>query len=307
MKSITTILIWTVILTAVVLAQATEKQPKSNTIIVHLNFNLLDEKSQPLTHLSKENFAVYENNIPQQISSVDTHNEAVSYALLIDTSSRVREQLKIYQSFAKTLIAALTEKDELSLGHIKENPELVTAFTSNKRDMVDALEDLFISGYAPMIDGILASESYLKKDGKNPRRTVVVITDGLEIKSQTPPMEVSDYLGKDDVQVFIILLPNDRFMPPNDLAKRDAKNTVKGYATLNAIASASGGKVIPIYGMQDFEKAVKEITDLTKATYRLGYSSTNIERRGNLRKVRIEAKSPEGKTITRNDSYTPVK
>ncbi len=307
MKSITTILIWTIILTAVVLAQATEKQPKATTINVHLNFNLLDEKSQPIPHLNKENFIVYENNIPQQISSVNTHNEAVSYALLIDTSSRVREQLKTYHSFARILIAALSEKDELSLGHIKENPELVTALTSNKRDMVDALEGLFISGYAPMIDGILASESYLKKDSKNSRRTVIVITDGLEIKSLTSPMEVSDSLGKDDVQVFIILLPNDRFMPPNDLAKRDAKNTVKGYATLNAIASASGGKVIPIYGMQDFEKAVKEITDLTKATYRLGYTSTNIENRGKLRKVRIEAKSPEGKTMTRNDSYTPVK
>lgn len=307
MKSITTILIWTIILTAVVLAQANEKQPKSNTINIHLNFNLLDEKSQPIPHLSKENFAVYENNIPQQISSVDTRNEAVSYALLIDTSSRVREQLKTYQTFAQTLIAALTEKDELCLVQIKEKPELETALTNKKRDMLDALEGLFISGYASMIDGIIASESYLKKDGKNTRRTVVVITDGLEIKSLTPPGEVSEYLGKDDVQVFIILLPNDRFMPPNDLAKRDAKNTVKGYATLNAIASASGGKVIPIYGMQDFEKSVKEITDLAKATYRLGYTSTNIENRGKLRKVRIDAKSPDGKTITRNDSYTPVK
>ena len=307
MKSITTILIWTIILTAVVLAQATEKQPKSNTIIVHLNFNLLDEKSQPLPHLSKENFAVYENNIPQQISSVDTRNEAVSYALLIDTSGRVREQLKIYETFARTMITALTEKDELCLGQIKPQSGLIVALTSNKRDIVDGLKDLYSGGYSSVIDGIAVSEAYLKANSKNARRTVIVITDGLEIKSLTSPMEVSDSLGKDDVQVFIILLPNDRFMPPNDLAKRDAKNTVKGYATLNAIASASGGKVIPIYGMQDFEKAVKEITDLTKATYRLGYSSTNIERRGTLRKVRIEAKSPEGKTITRNDSYTPVK
>jgi Ca-activated chloride channel family protein len=196
-------------------AQAEEQQLdqegtiKLDTDLVLLDVSVVDQNNQPIFDLRKEDFAVYEDRVKQSVEDVRREEVPLSFGLVIDTSGSMRSKLQTVSDAALDLIKQMKTGDEAFVSQFKAEPELVQDFTTDKRELEEALGELFTSGGTALLDAIIATADYaqekaVRKDGIRRRKALIIISDGLEKNSSVKEKEVLEAIKEDEVQVYLV-------------------------------------------------------------------------------------------------------
>jgi Ca-activated chloride channel family protein len=104
--------------------------------------------------------------------------------LVIDTSGSMRAKLYTVLGAARGLINQMRPDDEAFLVQFKTEAELLQEFTSDRRELEDALRKIYASGGTALLDAIIATADHAQEKGKQRRKALVVITDGVEKNSK---------------------------------------------------------------------------------------------------------------------------
>jgi Ca-activated chloride channel family protein len=75
----------------------------------------------------------------------------------------------------------------------KLQPDLLEEFTNNAADVIDTLQGLIASGQTAMLDALYLASDYANKEGKNRRKAVILVTDGLDKDSYYKFNDVEDH------------------------------------------------------------------------------------------------------------------
>jgi hypothetical protein len=115
---------------------------------VSLNVRVVDRNNRPINNLRQTEFKIYENNVEQQITSFSTAEVPTNYALVIDNSGSLRLQLDKVIEASKIIVNTNRPDDETSVIRFvsSDKIEISQDFTSNKSDITEALDNLFIEG-----------------------------------------------------------------------------------------------------------------------------------------------------------------
>src|SRR5262249_46839540 len=177
---------------------------KIPTEMVQLDVKVTDQKGLPVFGLTKGDFAVYEDKVSQHIESVSREETPVSIGLVIDTSNSMRTKLYTVSEAALRLIKQMRPDDEAFLAQFKTEAELVQEFTSDRRELEEALKSLYTSGGTALLDAIIATADHAQEKGKRRRKALIVITDGLEKNSSAKEKKVAEVMKEDEVQVYLV-------------------------------------------------------------------------------------------------------
>jgi Ca-activated chloride channel family protein len=63
---------------------------------------------------------------------------------------------------------------------------------------------MFTSGGTSLLDALIATADYAHEKGKNRRKALIVITDGLERNSSVKEKEVLDAIKENEVQIYLV-------------------------------------------------------------------------------------------------------
>src|SRR5262244_698107 len=227
-------------------AQADEQVgDKQNTIeiktdLVELDVTVVDQNNLSVMNLKKEDFSVYEDKVKQTIENVNRQEVPVSFGLVIDTSGSMRSKLQTVSDASVSLIKQMRVDDEAFVASFKAEPELVQDFTADRRELEDAISDLYTSGGTALLDAIIATADYAQEKGKRRRKALVVISDGLEKNSSVKEKEVMEAIKENEVQVYLVGFIDEEMEEKGSLfGKSPAK---KAKDLLSRIAEDSGGK-----------------------------------------------------------------
>ena len=102
------------------------------------------------------------------------------------------------------------------------------------------------------------------RGGHNPRKTLVVITDGIDYHSR-PTSELLNAVRDSDVQVYGVAIHYQPFS-----IKRF------GNGLLQSLAKESGGLSFEIRSPKHLPEMVEKIADATGSLYRIGFSSSAV-------------------------------
>src|SRR5204862_3926679 len=130
-------------------AESNEKEKLNiNTVFVNLNVRVIDRNNHPIGDIRQDEIHVFENGVPQPIFSFSKEEVPISYGLAIDTSGSLRSQLNQVLEAGKTIINSNKRGDETFLVRFisSDKIEQVQDFTSNKEDLLDSLDTLYIKG-----------------------------------------------------------------------------------------------------------------------------------------------------------------
>ncbi len=94
--------------------------------------------------------------------------------------------------------------DEAFVAQFKAEAELVQDFTRDKRELEDAINELFTGGGTSLLDAIIATADHAQQKGKQRRKALIVITDGLDKNSSVKEKEVMEAMKEDEVQVYLV-------------------------------------------------------------------------------------------------------
>ena len=256
---------------------------KIPTEMVQLDVKVTDQNGRPVPGLTKDDFVVYEDKVSQNIESVSREEAPVSMGLVIDTSGSMRTKLYTVLGAARGLIKQMRPDDEAFLVQFKTEAELLQEFTSDRRELEDALRKIYASGGTALLDAIIATADHAHEKGKRRRKALVVITDGVEKNSSAKEKQVMEAMKEDEVQVYLVGFIDEE-ESGGFFGGSPAK---KAKELLIRLAEDSGGRAFFPTDVSETPAIAAQIAKDLRAQYVISYYPHNDRRDGSYRTVRV--------------------
>jgi len=244
---------------------------------IRLNVVVTDSQDSLVSDLNQDDFQVFEDSVPQSITSFSKEQYPLVYGLTVDTSGSMRIALPEAIDLAKAIIKNNQSDDETLLIRFisSDKIETVREFTSDKTELNGGLDDLYVEdGQSAIVDAVYLSAQrvaqYKPADTPYLHRAVVLITDGDERVSYYNIKDLVNFLRQIDVQVFAICL-NKGSAKSSELNKNLVKGSV---GLLTTLTNETGGKAFFPKSVSELGSVVKELSALTHTQYLIGYKPT---------------------------------
>jgi Ca-activated chloride channel homolog len=261
---------------------------KVDTDMVLLDVTVIDQNNNPVANLKKEDFSVYEDKVKQTVESVSREEVPVSFGMVIDTSGSMKPKLQTVSDAAVSLVKQMLLDDEAFVASFKAEPELVQDFTSDRRELEDAIGKLYTSGGTALLDAIIATADHAQEKGKRRRKALVIFSDGLEKNSSVKEKEVMEAIKENEVQVYLVGFIDVEMEENRPFGKSPAK---KAKELLSRIADDSGGRAYFPKEVGEIPAIAAQISKDLRTQYVVSYYPTNDNRDGAFRNVQVSVSS----------------
>lgn len=278
---------------------------KLGTDLIVLDVTVVDQSNNPVMDMTKNNFQVFEDKVPQEIQFFTREQVPVSVVFAIDTSGSMRSKLDTVIKASSNLVKESKTGDEMAIIEFKDQPELLEEFTNDTQDVIDTLQSLVASRQTAMLDALYLGADYASKEGKNRRKAIIIVTDGLDKDSYYKFNEVVDHLREADVQVYLIGFTND-LDKDSGLFTKSPKN--KAEALLTKLADETGGKAFFPKELSEVHTVAQQISTDLRTQYSIGYYPTNMKKDGTFRAVRVQVSAGNRRIVARTrNGYTAAR
>jgi Ca-activated chloride channel homolog len=267
---------------------------------VELNCTVIDEKGRLVQNLARDDFHIWEDNVPQTIASFQHQDLPVSMGILIDNSGSMRDKRAAVNAAALDLVRASNPEDEAFIVNFSDEAFIDQDFTSDIRKLEQGLSHIDSKGGTALYDAVVASANELASHAKRPKQVLLIITDG-EDNASTLNLEqtirrVQDLQGPVVYSIGLLFGSDSR-----DEAHRAKR-------ALEMLSQETGGIAYFPHSLEDVDAIAAEVARDIRNQYTIGYHSTKPPSLGGYRVVRVEAKGPgHGRLIVRTRTgYYPL-
>jgi Ca-activated chloride channel homolog len=258
----------------------------SDLVVVHATVE--DRRGAAVPDLPRDNFIVYEDNRPQQISFFSSTDAPATIGLLIDNSTSMASK-------RERVVAAVTQFAELS------NPQdeiFVLAFNEDVREAwapqvlkesdmsilrATLLNRIAARGKTALYDAIDAALDRFR-NATHTRQVLVIVSDGSDNASRVDVDRMLARTRASSAMIYTVAL--------QDSVDRDGNPKL-----LKRISLETGGESFMPRAIAEVPDALGHIARDIRATYTLGYVPSNQARDGTMRKVRVVARHPDGRRL----------
>src|SRR6476646_10726515 len=175
---------------------------KSGVELVNVTATVSDDNGHFVTGLTKDDFSVYEDGQPQDISQFSNERVPVSLGLLLDTSgSMTPEKMSSARNAIDRFIYDLLGKDdELFFMQFASVPDLLQGWTYDRRAISRAVGQVTDAGGEATYDAI-APALPIAADGRNQKKAILLISDGNDTNSRTSVSALRNMIRESEVMV----------------------------------------------------------------------------------------------------------
>jgi VWFA-related protein len=311
-------------LSAIGRAQGTPDETiKIDTRLVSVPVVVSDRNGRYIPNLTREDFTVLQDGVPQRIDFFATNEEPLTIALLIDTSQSTRPVLDDIKDSARSLVKLLRPNDRAMIAAFDYTTHVLSPLTSDTRELRKAIDQAEIP--RGIVGTTLREAAYQTVENIfrpiKGRKAVIILTDGKDFGSRVAADDLLNSLEESDTMVYSVMFQTDernsfrrttfsergiygrRFPPRNPATlrriermaqmNRQAEEYLRQMADLTAgrfFASADGRL------KEVFESIIKEL----RLQYRLGFYPPENNTQGAFHEVKVKVTRPETVVRARN-------
>ena len=258
---------------------------KIDVDLVLVNATVTDPNNRFVTGLEKEHFQLFEDKIEQKISHFSNEDLPTSIGLLFDVSSSMSDKIGRAKDAAIAFLKTSNPDDEFYLITFADRPTVDEEFTSDVSQIQNRLVYKPAKGSTTLYDAVYLGLEKMKQ-GHNPKKAILLITDGEDTRSRYSLVNVRNAVKESDVQIYAIGIVNSYY---SDFAQGRT-----GRAVLEEMTEITGGKAYFPNSVYELEDICTKIAIELKNQYILGYSSTNPSKDGRWRKIKVKLNAPKG-------------
>jgi len=216
-------------------------------------------KPAPIT--SKE-LSVYDNGVEQSIRNFTPDPSPARIVLLVDNSLTIRADVEKLEQAAREFAYEIFEGDKLLIIGYDEEAEIVSDWTDDAKAIETKLKLFRKKGQPHLFDAIRAVTEEALRPMQNPKRIIVVISDGLDRGSKSTFEQTLAELQSENIMVYAVQAI-DR---TRGAIRRDVP---KPKVVIDKLAEGTGGQ---IFSIDEPQLAAKTICDeLRQNRYVLSY------------------------------------
>jgi VWFA-related protein len=233
-----------------------------------------DSLDRPRLDLRQADFRIYEDGIEQQIAAFSLADGPISAGVVFDTSGSMKGRMQDSREALNLLLETAIPHDQFFLMRFSDRPELLVPLTNDPDAVSRSLGMVTPRGWTALFDAIFYSLQEVKR-AVNPRRALLVLSDGEDNNSRYSESELVNLVRESDVRVYAI-------------------GIFRQTRCLERMAAETGGRMIWVHKLSDLRDAVGKLSLAMRNSYLLSYFSKNPPADGKYRKVKVEVQQPEG-------------
>jgi Ca-activated chloride channel family protein len=294
---------------------------RSGVELINVTTTISDPSGRFVSGLQKEDFRVFEDDQPVEVTHFSSERVPVSLGVVLDTSGsmageKIREAQNALDRFAYDL---LDPQDELFVYRFSNFATLLQGWTTDRRLISRALGRLAPNGGTALYDAVREALPLATK-GQNQKKALLVISDGNDTASNATIRDVKREIRESEVLVYAIGIDGEaestfRNTPPptrgplpipfpfpprgrgrfplgtspqfGGLGGRRVSDDRVNVAALRDMTDDSGGRTEILREPRDLDPATAAIADELSKQYYLGYLSTG-KRDGRWHAIRVE-------------------
>ena len=218
-----------------------------------------NKQTNPVT--SKE-LSVYDNGIEQSIRNFTPDPSPARIVLLVDNSLTIRADVEKLEQAAREFAYEIYEGDKLLIVGYDEQAEIVSDWTDDAKAIESSLKLFRKKGQPHLFDAIRAVVEEAMRPQQNPKRIIVVISDGLDRGSKATFEQTLAELQTENIMVYAVQAV-DR---TRGAIRRDVP---KPKVVIDKLAEGTGGQIFSIDEPQVAAKAICD--ELRQNRYVLSY------------------------------------
>lgn len=275
-----------------------------DTDLVLIPVTVTDPYGKFVTGLDKDNFKLTEDKVEQQVQSFSSQDAPMSIGLVFDTSGSMGAKLQTSRLAVSEFVKTANPVDEFCLISFAERPQLLVPFTTSPEEVQNKLLYVQSKGRTALLDGVYMAMNEMHRRAKNPRKAILIISDGGDNSSRYTPTEVKNAVKESDVQIYglgIFEAMERRGRTPEELGGPDL---------LHELSSLTAGTSFVIDNLRELPDVAMKIAVELRNQYVLGYVSTNKARDGKYRRVQVKMAKVRGlpplKATFRTGYYAPA-
>jgi Ca-activated chloride channel homolog len=267
--------------------QAPEGAPPKATIRVDTNLvlvpvNVSDPLNRFVTGLERTDFRVFEDGLEQKITSFGNEDAPLSVGIVFDTSGSMGGKLAMSRLSVVEFFKTANPEDEGFLVEFSDRPELVVPFTHDLSEIQNRLLSTRSKGSTALLDGVTLALQTMKK-AHNPRKALIVITDGGDNHSRYTFGEVQNRVREADVQIYAVGIFGGGGSPEE----------LGGPHLLSSLSEPTGGHHF-IASLSQLPDIASKIGVELRNQYLIGYTPANQARNGKYRAIKVTVIQPRG-------------
>src|SRR3984885_1498302 len=252
-----------------------------DSTLVLIPVSVTDPMSRFVTGLDKENFKLSEDKIDQEITQFSSEDAPLSVGIVFDTSGSMGAKLQRSRQAVAQFMKTANPQDEFFLIVFNDRPELVVSFTTETEEIQNRLTFTQAKGRTALLDGVYLAMNQMKK-AHNPRKAILIISDGGDNSSRYTETEVRNAVREADVQIYAIGI----FEPI--MGRGRTPEEYNGPGLLSEMAEQTGGRHFAVDNLAELPDVAAKIGIELRNQYVLGYSPKNTAPRGKNTRLEVQ-------------------
>jgi Ca-activated chloride channel family protein len=265
----------------------------SNLVLIPVS--VTDPKNRPVTGLAPDEFRIFEGKAEQKVLRLSCEDAPISVGIVFDASGSMSGKLAKAREAVIEFLKSANPDDEFFLVNFSRTAELAVPFTGNPGDIQMRLMYATSKGRTALLDAVSLALGYMK-GASNPRRALLVISDGGDNHSRHNETEIRRMVQESDVSIYTIGIytRGTPIMPEEERG---------GEKLLTDIAEESGGREFAVDKAGDLPGAAAAIGLELRNQYLLAYRPANTEPDGKYRRVQVKLVDQRGMRVSWRPGY----
>jgi len=286
---------------------------KVNVPLVNVDVLVTTKSGQFVPGLRKDNFRVFEDGSPQQITNFNVSQAPVTAVLLVEFASTnypiLRDTLVASYTFANTM----KKEDWVAVTYYDMQPHILVDFTQDKQAAFGALNQLRIPGFAETNEFDALYDTLDRLERIEGKKYVILVSTGIDTFSKLTLDKITKKI-KDtkDVTIFPVSIGwalreycevhgctgYSHGMASLHMSSIDylqADNELRNFAAM------TGGRAFFPRFEAEFGEIFQEIGEDIRKQYSLSYHPSNNKLDGTYRKLKVQVVGPDGAPLKVKD------
>ncbi|HXF06336.1 MAG TPA: VWA domain-containing protein [Blastocatellia bacterium] len=277
--------------------------------LVNVNVSVTDPSGRAITDLTKEDFTIYEDGVPQAITHFSSVEAPFDLVLLLDTSGSTESKITVMKRAAQRFVDLIGPEDRMAVFTFTRRLWLIAPFTRQRFVLKESIERISGGGGTAFYEALWQTLDVLNQQSSR-RRAIVVMTDGVDNSIGQPEWYPSRYtfeellrrVEESDVIIYPIYLDTEE-----EMVHRKRRESPRSYAIargqLAQLAEHTGGTLYRAATVHDLAGIYERVASELRTIYSLAYSPATAARDGRWHALRVEVRRPNAKIKSRRGYY----
>lgn len=183
---------------------------RSGVELINITATVYDAEGHFVPGLTQDDFTVFEDGRPQEITNFTAERVPVSLGIVLDTSGSMEgDKIRSAQSaLNRFLNELLDEDDEVFLYRFSDTPLLLHGWTNDRAVVSRAIGRIAPNGGTALYDAV-AEAIPLAQSGSRRKKALLIISDGNDTSSETSLRDLRAQIRQSEVLVYAIGIDGD--------------------------------------------------------------------------------------------------